>query len=79
MSRALEGCLDRLMAPHEADGVLEIAVADVAVGADVMVWSESQDDGSFLAQRVAVLPAAATTDSTDDSATPEASPAATVG
>lgn len=57
----------------------EIAVADVAVGADVMVWSESQDDGSFLAQRVAVLPAAATTDSTDDSATPDASPAATVG
>jgi hypothetical protein len=57
----------------------EIAVADVAVGADVMVWSESQDDGSFLAQRVAVLPAAVTTDSTDDSATPDASPAATVG
>jgi hypothetical protein len=57
----------------------EIAVADVAVGADVMVWSESQDDGSFLAQRVAVLPAASTTDTTDDGATPEASPAATVG
>lgn len=58
----------------------EIAVADVAVGADVMVWSESQDDGSFLAQRVAVLPAASTTDSgtTDDGSTPDASPA-TVG
>lgn len=57
----------------------EIALADIAVGADVMVWSESQDDGSFLAQRVAVLPEAAATDSTDDGTTPEASPAATVG
>lgn len=58
----------------------EIAVADVAVGADVMVWSESQDDGSFLAQRVAVLPVATTTDdgTTDDGTTPDASPA-TVG
>ena len=55
----------------------EIAVADVAVGADVMVWSESQDDGSFLAQRVAVLPEAAATDTTtDDGTTPDASPAA---
>jgi hypothetical protein len=59
----------------------EIALADIAAGSDVMVWSESQDDGSFLAQRVAVLPAATATDdgATDDGTTPEASPAATVG
>ena len=43
-----------------------------------MVWSESQDDGSFLAQRVAVLPAASTTtdSGTTDGTTPDASPAA---
>lgn len=36
----------------------EIAVSAVAAGADVIVWSQSQADGSFLAQRIAVLPAA---------------------
>lgn len=50
----------------------EIAVASVAVGADVVVWSQSQDDGSFLAERIAVVPVAITA----DSVTPEASPAA---
>ncbi|MFN8620232.1 MAG: hypothetical protein U0869_05740 [Chloroflexota bacterium] len=54
-------------------GRTEIAVADVASGADVLVWSESQSDGSFLAQRIAVLPAASA------STTPDASPAASAG
>jgi len=55
----------------------EIAVADVTVGADVVVWSQSQDDGGFLAERIAVVPAVA--DATPaDSVTPQASPA-TVG
>ena len=53
----------------------EIAIADVAVGADVVIWSQSQDDGSFLAERIAVVPVAADV-TTDDTVTPEASPAA---
>ena len=53
----------------------ETALADIAVGADVMVWSQSQDDGSFLAERVAVLPVV-TDDAATDEVTPEASPAA---
>jgi preprotein translocase subunit YajC len=50
----------------------ETAIADIAVGADVIVWSDSQSDGSFLASRITVVPAAAT----DTTVTPEASPAA---
>lgn len=46
----------------------EVAVADIAAGADVLVWSQSQSDGSFLASRITILPAAAT-------AAPSASPA----
>jgi len=53
----------------------ETALADIAVGADVMVWSQSQDDDSFLAERVAVLPVM-TDDTTTDEVSPEASPAA---
>jgi len=52
----------------------ETAIKDIAVGADVVVWSNSQTDGSFLAERIAVVPAAATTDG--GSTTPDASPAA---
>ncbi len=53
----------------------EIAVTGIAVGADVLVASEQQADGSFLARNVRVLPDLAAP--TDDAAvTPEASPAA---
>jgi hypothetical protein len=34
----------------------EITVAAIEAGSDVVVWSESQDDGSFLAQRIVVRP-----------------------
>lgn len=53
----------------------EIAVADVAVGGDVVVWSQSQDDGRFLAERIAVVPVMADA-AGDGSVTPLASPAA---
>lgn len=53
----------------------EIAVTEIAAGADVLVASEQQADGSFLAKNVRVLPELAAP--TDDAAvTPEASPAA---
>ncbi len=69
----------------------EIALADIAAGAAVTVWSESQDGGAFVAQRIVVQPAtnSATTatdgsaSSTDESSgaadattAPEASPVA---
>lgn len=60
----------------------QIAVSDIAAGADVVVWSEGQSDGSFLAKRIVVLPAAAAssggTESPAQSTAPEpsASPAA---
>jgi hypothetical protein len=43
-----------------------VALADLAVGSEVLVWSQSQADGSFLAQRIVVRPAAEVT--TDDAA-----------
>jgi hypothetical protein len=58
----------------------EIELTAIVAGDDVMVWSLSEDGAGFVAERVAVLPAETDddTDATDDSATPEASPA-TVG
>lgn len=57
----------------------EVAVKDIAAGADVLVWSQSQSDGSFLAQRITVLPDAAAA-TTDDGTVPLADPSpATVG
>lgn len=35
-----------------------IAVADLSAGSEVVVWALSQDDGTFLAQRIVVQPAA---------------------
>ena len=52
----------------------ETAIKDIAVGADVVIWSNSQTDGSFLAERIAVVPAA--TSATSPDASPAASPAA---
>ncbi len=52
----------------------EVAIAGIAAGADVVVWSQGQDDGSFLARRVLVIPAAI--DASTEGAAPEASPAA---
>ena len=52
----------------------ETAIKDIAVGADVVVWSNSQTDGSFLAERIAVVPVA--TSATSPDASPAASPAA---
>jgi hypothetical protein len=43
-----------------------VALADLAVGTEVLVWSQSQADGSFLAQRIVVRPAAEVT--ADDAA-----------
>jgi hypothetical protein len=43
-------------------------LADLAAGTEVLVWAESQADGTFLAQRIVVPPAA---DATSDTA-PEA-------
>ena len=47
-----------------------VALADVAAGTEVIVWSESQADGSFLAQRIVVRPAVV---ATDDATTEDAS------
>lgn len=44
-----------------------IAVTDIAAGSDVTVWATSQADGSYLAQRIVVQPAATASSSTDDS------------
>jgi len=56
----------------------QVALADIEAGSEVVVWSESQDDGSFLAGRIVVQPVldedsdemtdAATTDETEDAA-----------
>ena len=57
----------------------EVAVNDIAAGADVLIWSQSQADGSFLAQRITVLPAASA-DTTGTGTVPLADPSpATVG
>jgi hypothetical protein len=34
-----------------------VALADIPAGAEIVVWAESQADGSFLAQRILVRPA----------------------
>ena len=47
-----------------------VALADLAAGTEVIVWSESQADGSFLAQRIVVRPAVV---ATDDATTEDAS------
>ena len=47
-----------------------VALADLVAGTEVIVWSESQADGSFLAQRIVVRPAAV---ATDDATTEDAS------
>jgi hypothetical protein len=47
-----------------------IALADLAADTDVVVWAQSQADGSFLAQRILVRPAA---DATADDTTVEGS------
>ncbi len=39
-----------------------VALADLAADTDVVVWAQSQADGSFLAQRILVRPAADATD-----------------
>jgi hypothetical protein len=49
----------------------DAALTDVTAGMEVVVWSQSQDDGSFLASRVVMLPADTT--STDGATTPDAS------
>ena len=51
-----------------------IALADLAADTDVVVWAESQADGSFLAQRILVRPAAEATadDTTIDGSTDDA-------
>jgi hypothetical protein len=36
----------------------EIALTDIESGAEIAVWAESQEDGTFLAQRIVVHPAA---------------------
>ena len=47
-----------------------VALADLAADTDVVVWAESQADGTFLAQRIVVRPAA---DATADDATVDGS------
>ena len=51
-----------------------ITLADIAAGSEVVVWAQSQDDGSFLAERIVVRPAADA--ATDDSEATEADAAA---
>lgn len=64
-----------------------IAVTDITAGSEIIVWASSQEDGSFLAQRIVVRPtveeaddeASAEDEMTTDDATevdPAASPAA---
>lgn len=47
-----------------------VALADLAAGTEVVVWAESQADGTFLAQRIMVRPVA---DATADDTTVEGS------
>jgi hypothetical protein len=46
----------------------EIALAEVPADADVIVWSEAGDEGTFVAQRVIVRPSADATAAADDGA-----------
>lgn len=42
-----------------------LALADIPVGATVLVWAEAQADGSYLAERIVVRPAAEDATDTD--------------
>ena len=46
-----------------------IGVTDIAAGSQIVVWAESQDDGSYLAERILVQPVDEST--TEDDATAE--------
>lgn len=70
-----------VVAPAEADHIegappplpTEISVADIESESQIVVWAQSQDDGSFLAQRVMVRPVrAAEGDQAGDAADAEA-------
>lgn len=50
----------------------EIALADIESGAEIRVWAESQDDGTFLAQRIVVQPVAEAEDATDEAGAADA-------
>lgn len=43
----------------------EITLSDVAAGSQIGVWADSQDDGSFLAERIVVRPDPAAQDEAD--------------
>jgi hypothetical protein len=45
--------------------VEEVALADVAAGSEVVVWAQSQEDGTFLAQRIVIHAAADEAAATD--------------
>jgi hypothetical protein len=44
-----------------------IELADVSAGSQVVVWAQSQDDGTFLAQRIVVQPLTDDTDAAEES------------
>lgn len=54
-----------------------VALADLTAGADVVVWAESQADGTFLAQRIMIRPVADPT--ADDAAIDESTDDAGAG
>lgn len=56
----------------------EVTPADIEMGAQVMVWSESEDDADFVAQRIVIQPAADETTS-DAAETPAEEPAGDTG
>ena len=56
----------------------EVTPADIEMGAQVMVWSASEDGGDFVAQRIVIQPAADETAS-DAAETPADEPAADAG
>jgi hypothetical protein len=57
----------------------EIAAADIEAGTEIVVWSDAEDDGAFVASRVVIQPAdegdeaeATVEDSTEDATTTDA-------
>ncbi len=56
----------------------EVTPADIEMGAQVMVWSESEDGADFVAQRIVIQPAADETTS-DAAETPAEEPAGDAG
>jgi hypothetical protein len=53
----------------------EIELAEIAAGSEVVAWSVGQEDGSFVAQRIMVLPSETASDdagTTDVTASPAA-------